>query len=300
MSLELHGVPIVDTFAEAFGITGTRLIITADSPRWAETAAQVLCGYATSVIACDMEAGIERAIPASESPDGRPGVSVLAFAFSRDALAQALQSRVGQCVLTAPTTACFNGIADAARDKMISVGGGIRFFGDGYQFAKKIDAQRFWRIPVMDGEFLCEEKFGTVKGVAGGNLLICGTSTATALQAAESAVDAMRTVPNVIMPFPGGIVRSGSKVGSQYKKLKASTNDAYCPTLRGIVESALPEGCGAVYEIVIDGLDAESVQAAMRAGLHAAVTQPDILQITAGNYGGKLGKHHFYLKDLLS
>lgn len=299
MSLELHGVPIVDTFAEAFGITGTRLIITADSPRWAETAAQVLCGYATSVIACDMEAGIERAIPASESPDGRPGVAVLAFAFSRDALAQALQSRVGQCVLTAPTTACFNGIADAPRDKMISVGGGIRFFGDGYQFAKKLETQRFWRIPVMDGEFLCEEKFGTVKGVAGGNLLICGTSTATALQAAESAVDAMRTVPNVIMPFPGGIVRSGSKVGSQYKKLKASTNDAYCPTLRGIVESALPEGCGAVYEIVIDGLDAESVQAAMRAGLYAAVTQPDILQITAGNYGGKLGKHHFHLKDLL-
>ncbi|MCA8991469.1 MAG: formylmethanofuran--tetrahydromethanopterin N-formyltransferase [Planctomycetaceae bacterium] len=300
MSLKLHGVPIVDTFAEAFGITGTRLIITADSPRWAETAAQVLCGYATSVIACDMEAGVERTVPASESPDGRPGVAVLAFAFSRDALAQALQSRVGQCVLTAPTTACFNGIADAARDKMISVGGGIRFFGDGYQFAKKIDAQRFWRIPVMDGEFLCEEKFGTVKGVAGGNLLICGTSTATALQAAETAVDAMRTVPNVIMPFPGGIVRSGSKVGSQYKKLKASTNDAYCPTLRGIVESALPVGCGAVYEIVIDGLDAESVQAAMRAGLHAAVTQPDVLQITAGNYGGKLGKHHFHLKDLLS
>ncbi|MCB9954186.1 MAG: formylmethanofuran--tetrahydromethanopterin N-formyltransferase [Planctomycetaceae bacterium] len=300
MSLELHGVPIVDTFAEAFGITGTRLIITADSPRWAETAAQVLCGYATSVIACDMEAGIERTVPAAESPDGRPGVAVLAFAFSRDALAQALQSRVGQCVLTAPTTACFNGITDAARDKMISVGGGIRFFGDGYQFAKKIDAQRFWRIPVMDGEFLCEEKFGTVKGVAGGNLLICGTSTTTALQAAEAAVDAMRTVPNVIMPFPGGIVRSGSKVGSQYKKLKASTNDAYCPTLRGIVESALPECCGAVYEIVIDGLDEESVQKAMRAGLHAAVTQPEVLQITAGNYGGKLGKHHFHLKDLLS
>lgn len=299
MSLQLNGVSIVDTFAEAFGITGTRLVITADSAKWAETAAQLMSGYATSVIACDVEASVERSLSANETPDGRPGVSVLAFAFSRDALASALQGRVGQCVLTTPTTACFNGLPDAEKERQISIGGGIRFFGDGFQFSKKLEGRRFWRLPVMDGEFLCEDKFGTVKAVAGGNLLICGIDSSTTLCAAEAAVDAMRRQPGIIMPFPGGIVRSGSKVGSRYKKLKASTNDAYCPTLRGLVASELPANCGAVYEIVIDGLDAESVQKAMRLGLHAAVAQPGVLEITAGNYGGKLGKHHFHLKDLV-
>lgn len=299
MSLRLNGVSIVDTFAEAFSITGTRLIITAATARWAETAAQTMCGYATSVIACNAEASIERALAPSETPDGRPGIAVLAFAFSRDALATALQGRVGQCVLTTPTTACFNGLSETPKDRQISIGGGIRFFGDGYQFSKKLGDQRYWRIPVMDGEFLCEDKFGTAKGVAGGNLLICGVDQTQTLLAAEAAVTAMKQQPGVIMPFPGGIVRSGSKVGSRYKKLKASTNDAYCPTLRGLVASELPADCGAVYEIVIDGLDETSVQSAMRLGLHAAVAQPGIVQITAGNYGGKLGKHHFHLKDLL-
>jgi formylmethanofuran--tetrahydromethanopterin N-formyltransferase len=299
MTLQLQGVSIVDTFAEAFSITGTRLIITADSPRWAETAAQVFCGYATSVIACDIEAGIETRLSPAQTPDARPGVAVLAFAFSRNALSQALQNRVGQCILTTPTTACFNGLPEAPTDRRISVGGGIRFFGDGYQISKKLGDRRFWRIPVMDGEFLCEDKFGTVSAVAGGNLLICGADGTQALQAAEAAVTAMQQVPGVILPFPGGIVRSGSKVGSRYKKLKASTNDPYCPTLRGNVETALPPGCNAVYEIVIDGLTADAVREAMRCGLQAAVKQPGVLQITAGNYGGKLGKHHFHLRELL-
>jgi len=165
--------------------------------------------------------------------------------------------------------------------------------------SRKLDGQRYWRIPVMDGEFLVEDEFGTVSGVAGGNLLICGSTGAAALAAAECAVEAIRTEPDVALPFPGGIVRSGSKVGSRYPKLKASTNDAYCPTLRGVTPSALPAGCNAVYEIVIDGLSADSVKAAMKRGLHAAAACAGILRITAGNYGGKLGKHHFYLRELL-
>lgn len=297
--MQLNGVEIQDTFAEAFPIKAARLLITADTPKWAMTAATVLCGNATSVIACDVEAAIERTLQENETPDQRPGVSVLTFGFSVDALGKALQNRVGQCVLTCPTTACFNGIEGTPKEKQIRIGGAIRYFGDGYQISKKFDHRRFWRIPTMDGEFLCEDSFGTVTGVAGGNLLICGTTASRTLSATEAAVDAIRKLTDVALPFPGGIVRSGSKVGSKYPKLKASTNEAYCPTLRGIVSSQLPDNCNAVYEIVIDGLSFEAVQLAMKTGLHAAAQSPGVLQITAGNYGGKLGKHHFHLRDLI-
>ncbi len=278
---------------------GTRLFITAQNQKWAHVAANELCGYATSVIACDVEAAIECELLESETPDGRPGVAVMVFAFDRVSLEKALQGRVGQCVLTCPTTACFSGYDDCEKDKKISIGGGIRFFGDGLQSSKKLGPKRFWRIPVMDGEFLCEDKFGTFTGIGGGNLLICGRNGACTLAATEAAADAIRTCRNVIMPFPGGIVRSGSKVGSQYPKLKASTNEAYCPTVRALAASEIPEDCQAVYEIVIDGLDFDSIQTAMKVGLHAAARCEGILKITAGNYGGKLGKHHFHLRELL-
>ncbi len=297
--LSLHGVEIVDTFAEAFPIKAARLLITAANLKWAHIAATVMCGNATSVIACDVEAAIERELSADETPDGRPGVSVLVFGFSVDALGKAVQNRVGQCVLTCPTTACYNGIFDCPKEKRIRVGGAIRYFGDGFQKAKKIEDHRYWRIPVMDGEFVCEDYFGTITGIAGGNLIICGTDVTATLLAAEAAVDAIRTGRDVALPFPGGLVRSGSKVGSRYPKLKASTNDAYCPTLRGVATTELPEHCQAVYEIVMDGLSFDAVKDAMRRGLHAAAGQPGVLRITAGNYGGKLGKHHFYLRELL-
>ncbi len=298
-ALQIHGVEIVDTFAEAFPIKAARLLITADSSRWANTAATVLCGNATSVIACDVEAAIERQLTSDETPDGRAGVAVLVFAFNIEALGRALQGRVGQCILTSPTSACYNGISDCPKEKRIRIGGGIRYFGDGFQVSKKFDHRRFWRIPTMDGEFVCEDYFGTVTGVAGGNLLICGKTASSALVAAEAAVAAIGTGADVALPFPGGIVRSGSKVGSRYPKLKASTNDAYCPTLRGLTKTELPVGCNAVYEIVIDGLSFEAVQSAMKRGLHAAAAMPNIVRITAGNYGGKLGKHHFHLRELV-
>jgi formylmethanofuran--tetrahydromethanopterin N-formyltransferase len=292
----VQGVEIEDTFAEAFGMTAARLIITAQSPTWAMIAAQAATGYATSVIGCDAEAGLERELSPQETPDGRPGVSLLVFAFSREALQKAVVNRVAQCVLTCATTACYNGLPiDPARS--IKVGGALRYFGDGWQVSKYLDGKRYWRVPTMDGEFLCEETFGTVKGVAGGNFLILGRSQEAALAAAEAAVQAIRRVPEVILPFPGGIVRSGSKVGSKYKALKASTNDAYCPTLRGGVASRLPEGVNAVYEIVIDGLSLAAVEEAMRVGITAAC-QPGVVRISAGNYGGKLGPYPIPLHRL--
>ena len=297
--MQLHDVEIVDTFAEAFSMSGTRLIVTAVSERWAIVAANEFCGNATSVIGCDVEASIERILPPEATPDGRPGATVLAFAFSRDALSAAVSHRIGQCILTCPTTACFNGVAECPKEKRIAVGGNLRFFGDGFQSSKKVGDQRMWRMPTMDGEFVCDDKFGTFTGVAGGNLLLCGETQAAALSAAEAASEAMSAVPGVILPFPGGIVRSGSKVGSIYKALKASTNEAYCATLRPLAKTELPEGANAVYELVVDGENFELVKTALREGLHAACRVPGLKQVTAGNYGGKLGKHHFHLRDLI-
>src|SRR3954451_21255900 len=287
--MAIDGVEIVHTFAEASTMTAARALITADTPGWAEVAGRTMSGYATSVIACDAEAAIERTMSPEETPDGRPGVSVLVFAFSRDALEKALANRVGQCVMTCPTTACYNGLL--VGEKTVVVGGKLRYFGGGGQKSKGLDGRRFWRVPVMDGEFTCEETFGTTKGVAGGNIILLGRDPPATLAATEAAVRAMRTVPDVILPFPGGVARSGSKVGSKYKALRASTNTAFAPMLRGLVPSELPEGVDAAYEIVIDGLTLEAVERATAVGLRAG-SLPGIVALTAGNYGGKLGPFH--------
>lgn len=294
----INNVLIEDTFAEAFPMTAARVIVTAETESWTQTAAQWTTGYATSVIGCDTEAGVEQYLTPDNTPDGRPGVSLLFFAFSRDKLQKALINRVGQCILTCPTTSCFNGLP-IEKERRIRIGGNLRYFGDGFQQSKLLEDRRYWRLPVMDGEFVCEDYFGTIKGVAGGNFLILGEDQNKARKAAEDAVQAIANVPSVILPFPGGVVRSGSKVGSRYKQLRASTNDAYCPTLRGIVESNLPESVNAVYEIVIDGLDSAAVEEATKVGVRTAC-QSGVVQISAGNYGGKLGPHHFHLRQLLS
>lgn len=291
---------VIDTFAEAFKMWGTRLIITADSAHWAMIAAQSITGFATSIIGCKCEAGIECELSPDVTPDGRPGVSVLLFTVKSDDMGKRLLERVGQCILTCPTTACYNGLTiEQGAQEMIDVGGQLRYFGDGFQISKVLGDRRFWRLPVMDGEFLVEELFGAKRAVGGGNLLILGRATADTLRATEAAVAAMREVRGVIMPFPGGIVRSGSKVGSKYKTLFASTNDAYCPTLRGFSPNTqLPTEVGCVLEIVINGLDLSAVEEATRQGMRAAA-QSGALYITAGNYGGKLGQFHIHLHKLL-
>jgi formylmethanofuran--tetrahydromethanopterin N-formyltransferase len=297
--IERNGVRIVDTFAEAFGMRGARVVITAQSPAWARTAALSMTGFATSVIGCKVEAGIEAETAPDDTPDGRPGISVLLFAFDAEGLGRQLIDRVGQTILTCPTTACFDGLPQSP--ERVTVGGALRHFGDKYQSSKMLDGQRYWRIPVMEGEFLVQEAFGIQKAIGGGNFLILAKDQAAALAAAEAAVVAMRRVRGVILPFPGGIVRAGSKVGAKkYKNMIASTNDAYCPTLRGRpdVSSEIPAGANSVLEIVIDGLDRTAIEDAMRAGLDAAC-RPGVVEITAGNYGGKLGKHHFHLHQLI-
>lgn len=292
-------VLIDDTFAEAFPMKATRLLITAHNLTWARHAAVAATGFATSVIACGCEAGIERELSADETPDGRPGLAVLLFAMSGKELAKQVERRVGQCVLTCPTTAVFAGLREG---EPIALGKNLRFFGDGWQQSKVIGGVRYWRVPVMDGEFVAQETTPVVKGVGGGNLLFLARDTDAALAAAEAAVTAMRRLSDVILPFPGGVVRSGSKVGSRYPALMASTNDAFCPTLRGLAKrSELDERIGCVMEIVIDGLSEAAVAAAMRVGIEAGValgTAGGLLRISAGNYGGKLGPFHFHLHRL--
>jgi formylmethanofuran--tetrahydromethanopterin N-formyltransferase len=225
-------------------------------------------------------------------------------------LGKQLERRVGQCVLTCPTTAVFAGLPKGAGSDVAALGKNLRFFGDGWQISKVIDGVRYWRVPVMDGEFVAQEDTPVVKAVGGGNLLLLARDTDGALAAAEAAVAAMKRLPNVVMPFPGGVVRSGSKVGSRYANLNASTNDAFCPSLVGLVpHSELASGgasaqeIGCVMEIVIDGLTEADVAAAMRVGMEAAIDigpAGGLLRISAGNYGGKLGPFHFHLHKLLS
>lgn len=296
----INGIQIDDTFAEAFGMSATGVILTADSAKWAMIAAQTMSGFGTSVIGCGAECGIDYEVPASDTPDGRPGVRVLLFGFAPDALLPQIKNRVGQCVLTSPGSACFNGIDAPEKIKLAS---GLRYFGDGFQTAKTLDGRRFWRVPVMDGEFICEDEIGVVTdAVGGGNLLIVGRDRAGLLETTEAAVKAIAKLPDVIMPFPGGIVRSGSKVGGKYAGMVASTNNAFCPTLKAFPGSELSADTIAVLEIVIDGLTSEAVSNAMKIGLKSVIetgAARGVTRVSAGNYGGKLGQHHYQLKEHL-
>jgi len=297
--MKINGVEIVDTFAEAFPMKATRIIITAMTLKWAYQAANAIRGFASSVIACGIEADIERELKPSETPDGRPGISVMIFAMSIKELEKHVPTRVGQSVMTTATTACFSGLDS---EQKVSMGKSLRFFGDGFQISKVINGKRFWRIPVMHGEFICEETSGVTKAVGGGNFLVLAKTARQGLAACEKAVDEIQKIPGVITAFPGGVVGSGSKVGSKYGFLTASTNEAYCPTLKGQVKSELGPDVGSVLEIVIDGLDEESINEAMRVGIRAACSfgpAKGICSISAGNYGGNLGPHLFHLRKLL-
>ena len=300
-NMNVNGVAIDDTFAEAFGMSGTALLITADSAKWAMIAATTMTGFGTSVIGCGAECGIDCEVPPGETPDGRPGVRVLLFGFSPDALLPQLKNRVGQCVLTSPGSACYNGLDTPQR---LALSAGPRFFGDGWQISKRFGGRRFWRVPVMDGEFTIEDTCGvTTEAVGGGNLLLLGRDRVGLLETAEAAVAAIAKVPDVITPFPGGIVRSGSKVGSKYKGALASTNNAFCPTLKGTTKTELDADTIAVLEIVIDGLTSKAVSDAMRVGLKAVTdigAAKGVTRVSAGNYGGKLGQHHYHLKDYVA
>ena len=294
--MHVGSTQIEDSFAEAFRMRYCRLVVTAHDAHWLDAATTEFCGFSSSVIACDCEAGLERHLSSDETPDGRPGVSLLAFGFSTDLLGQAVANRTGQCIMTCPSTAAYDGLSEAT--ERVPWGKHIRFFGDGYQKSKQVGDQRFWRIPVMDGEFLVASQIGVAKGVAGGNIILQGVTLPITLAAARRGVAAIADMPGVITPFPGGIARSGSKVGSRYKALKASTSDPFCPTLRGRVQSQLHPDANCALEIVIDGENEATVAKAMAMALRAAAGE-GIVAISAGNYGGKLGKFQFQLHELL-
>ncbi|KAA1258425.1 Formyltransferase/hydrolase complex subunit D [Rubripirellula obstinata] len=314
--LRINGVKIEAEFAEAFDMKATRIIITGHDRYWVDQAAMSMTGFGTSVVGCGIEIAVEQNLAPEQTPDGRPGVSVLAFAVSGSELEKQIPLRLGQCVLTCPTTAVFAGSHESADDsnaeakasaKRIPMGKSLRYFGDGHQISKVVNTRdgdaRYWRIPVMDGEFICQHDVARVSGVGGGNFILLGRDIDAVSVACRAAVDAMRNLPGMITPFPGGTARSGSKVGSKYAGMFASTNEAYCPVLRELVPTKLHAGENCAMEIVIDGLSAQPIAHAMKIGISAACQaagESGLLRVTAGNYGGKLGRHHFHLHEVMS
>ncbi|MBS7616877.1 formylmethanofuran--tetrahydromethanopterin N-formyltransferase [Candidatus Bathyarchaeota archaeon] len=292
-------VKVADTFAEMFRMWAGRILVTAENEKWALTAAENTTGFATSIIMAPAEAGIEGTVPKEKTPDGRTGVLIQIYNRNRFDLKNQMILRIGQCVMTCPTTAVFDAFTNAKRK--VKVGRSLRYFGDGFQKKGVVGNRKVWRIPVMEGEFIVEDAFGVAEAIAGGNFLILAKNRESGLKAAEEAVKAIRTsAKEVITPFPGGICRSGSKAGSRKYKLKASTNHPFCPTLKKIVaDTQLPEDVNAVYEIVINGLTVEAVKNAVKVGVKAALNVPGVLKISAGNYGGKLGPYKVFLKEVL-
>ena len=301
--MELNGIEIEDTFCEAFGAVFTRILVTAMNENWTKIAANVTTGYGTSTIHCDSEAGIDLLVPPEQTPDNRPGAILMFFKTKKEKMDAVLLNRVGQCILTCPTTACFDaldGSLDPEKEFEIKTGYKLKFFGDKFEEKEEKYPFESWRIPVMDGEFLVQSVFKVGKGIAGGNFLIIAENQKAGLASAEAAIEAIRGVKNVIAPFPGGIARSGSKVGSNYSFLNASTNDPLCPTLRTRIESSqLREGDNCVYEVILDGATEDSIKEAMKLGIHAAVKVDGVNRISAGNYGGKLGKFQYRLLDVI-
>ncbi len=296
--MELNGVEIEDTFAEAFPIKIARILITGATKKWALVAAQETTGFGTSVIACPAEAGIEKVVNGDNTPDGRPGVYIQICTFGYKALEGQLLNRLGQCVLTAPTAAMWNGLPEA--EKQFDMGYKLKFFADGYESETSIGGRKAYKIPMMQGDFIAEHNIGAQDGIAGGNFIILAENQMSALAAAESAVDAISEIEGSITPFPGGIVGSGTKTGAnKYKFLKATTNEKFCPSIKDKVEgSTVPADVNGIYEIVVDGLDQKVVSESMTAGIKAAVRIPGVKRISAGNYGGTLGPFKFKLHDL--
>ena len=295
--MEINGVEIEDTFAEAFDIQVSRVLITAETRNLAKVAATEATGYGTSVIGCPAEAGIDRYVPPEDTPDGRPGYAIMICNMNKKKLDHEVMERIGMCVLTAATTAVYDALDD--EDEKLKTGAKLRYFGDGFEKKLEVDGRTVYSIPIMSGDFLIEEEIGVKKGVAGGNFFIMGENQPSAILAAEAAVFAIENIANTITPFPGGIVASGSKVGSKYKFLTASTNEKMAVTLKDEVEgSEIPSNVNGVYEIVIDGVNEEVVKEAMKVGIEAAVKVPGVLKISAGNFGGNLGAYKFNLHDL--
>jgi formylmethanofuran--tetrahydromethanopterin N-formyltransferase len=295
-----------DTFAEAFRSLYAEVLITARDRKWLDAAVAACTGNASSTILCDCEAGLDRYVgpdgpgtPGFATPDGRPG-AIVQFHVPRfrkdrvEALERSALVRISQNVLTCPTTACFNVLTES--ETFFKMGRKTAFFGDGHQFRASRFGRKGWVIPILSGEFFIERRLGYRDGLMGGNLWFMGAADA-ALEAAERAAAAAAQTPGVILPFPGGVASSGSKAGSRYKFSIASTFAEFCPTLREKLgdQSRVPAGVESIMEIIIDGRDLPTIVTATQAAIAASVETPGLLKISAGNYGGRLGKSFIYL-----
>ena len=291
---------IDDTYAEAFRSIYASVLVTARDRYWLDRAVQAATGNASSTILCDCEAGLDRYLDSSETPDGRPG-AIVQFHIPRfhkdreQRLERSVLVRVCQNILTCPTTACFNVLP--AEEKWFPLGRKLAYFGDGHQFTDVRFGRRCWVVPILSGEFICERRCGWSDGLMGGNLWFFGSTADGALEGAMKAAEAAAKIPGVILPFPGGVASSGSKAGSRYKFMIASTYAEFCPTLREKLGEAskLPSGVASVQEIIINGSDLKAIVEATQAAIAAAKEVPDLLTISAGNYGGRLGKSFIYL-----
>jgi formylmethanofuran--tetrahydromethanopterin N-formyltransferase len=295
--MEINGTRVLDTFAEAFPTWISRVIITAATGEWAYRAAVEATGFASSKIYCPCEAGIERALAPYETPDGRAGYSILICA-EKKLMKSNVAARISQCVLPTPTTSAFDGFPDADARFYTR----IHYFGDTYEERCVVGGRKCWKIPVMEGEYVGEERFGTVKGIAGGNFLVMGKDRESALAGAEAAMQKITGMHGVITSFAGGIVGSGSKVGCKNYRfpMPASTSHRWCPTLKDrISDSLVPDGVGSVYEIVLNGVDEGAIKAAMRAGILASTETGTVMYIGASNFEGKLGQYRIGLHELL-
>ena len=295
---------VEDTYAEAFRSIYAEFLITARDRTWLDHAVAAATGNASSTIMCDCEAGLDRYVgpggdESFQTPDGRPG-AIVQFHVPRfrkdrrEALERSLLVRISQNVLTCPTTSAFN-LLDT--EDFYKLGRKLAFFGDGHQFRATRHGRPVWVVPILGGEFIIDRRFGYRDGLMGGNLWFLGDSVDSALLAAERAAAAVAHAPGVIMPFPGGIAASGSKAGSRYKFSIASTYAEYCPTLREKFgeQSRVPAGVQSIMEVIINGHDLATIAAATHMAIEACVTTPGLLKVSAGNYGGRLGKSFIYL-----
>ncbi|MDO5851053.1 MAG: formylmethanofuran--tetrahydromethanopterin N-formyltransferase [Methanobacteriaceae archaeon] len=294
----MNNTIIDNTYAEAFPAKLSEILITAETKELALIAAQTATGYATSFIGCPAEAGIDQFIPENETPDNRPGYSIIICQTTTKKLENQLLERIGQCILTAPTTAVYNLLPES--ETQTNTGFKLKFFADGYETKETINNRTMFKIPIMSGDFIIEENIGIIDAIAGGNLFIEANTQKQALKGAQNAINAIKKVPGAITPFPGGIVASGSKIGSQkYSFMNATTNHQFCPTLKDTInDSKLGKDINGIYEIVINAKDMETIKKATKEAILNASKVEGVQIISAGNYGGKLGKYHIHLEEL--
>ena len=295
-----------DTYAEGFRSIYGEVLITAANQRWLRHCVNAVTGHSSSTILCDCEAGVAEWIldpDSSKTPDGRIG-AVVQFHVPRfrkdrrEHLEKVMLARISQNVLTCPTARCFNRLDT---DDYFKLGRKVALFGDRHQFRDQRYGQKGWVIPILAGEFFLSRRFGYRDGVMGGNLWFFGADEETALTAAERASDAVEETSDVITTFPGGVASSGSKAGSSYDFLIAATYAEFCPTLREKLgdKSKLPEGVNCVMEIIVNGKDLDALKTATKNAILASAKTDGLTKISAGNYGGRLGKSLIHLHELI-